>query len=155
MRKEIFHRIGRLVIGLLLCLPALQAKAQEGLHIARLFEQYGDRPNVTRVELNGSILKSYRMTTYKSLVFKEVSPYREEIQQALAADKQQQLQKAQEVVEGGLLLSAYYRLDDVTRRGQSVKRYILFKCGKEDQGTLIYIEGTLSERELMEMLYKK
>ena len=42
--------------------------------IADLFSKYGEQKDVTRVELNGSILKSYRMTTYKSLVFKNVSP---------------------------------------------------------------------------------
>ena len=41
--------------------------------IADLFSKYGEQKDVTRVELNGSILKSYRMTTYKSLVFKNVS----------------------------------------------------------------------------------
>ena len=58
---------------LLICLPAF-VHAQERLQIADLFSKYGEQKDVTRVELNGSILKSYRMTTYKSLVFKNVSP---------------------------------------------------------------------------------
>ena len=62
------------LFSLLICLPAF-VHAQERLQIADLFSKYGEQKDVTRVELNGSILKSYRMTTYKSLVFKNVSPY--------------------------------------------------------------------------------
>ena len=129
------------LFSLLICLPAF-VHAQEGLQIADLFSKYGEQKDVTRVELNGSILKSYRMTTYKSLVFKNVSPYRREIQQA------------QEVMESGVLRSAYYQLKEVERNGKKLNRYIIFKIGKDSMGTLIYIEGLLSEKEMMDMLYK-
>ena len=88
------------LFSLLICLPAF-VHAQERLQIADLFSKYGEQKDVTRVELNGSILKSYRMTTYKSLVFKNVSPYRREIQQAIVHDKQDNAKKAQEVMERG------------------------------------------------------
>lgn len=135
---------------LLICLPAF-AHAQEGLQIADLFNKYGEQKDVTRVELNGSILKSYRMTTYKSLVFKNVSPYRREIQQAIVHDN---AKKAQEVMESGVLRSAYYQLKEVERNGKKLNRYLIFKIGKDSMGTLIYIEGLLSEKEMMDMLYK-
>ena len=61
------------LFSLLICLPAF-VHAQERLQIADLFSKYGEQKDVTRVELNGSILKSYRMTTYKSLVFKIMYP---------------------------------------------------------------------------------
>ena len=125
------------LFSLLICLPAF-VHAQEGLQIADLFSKYGEQKDVTRVELNGSILKSYRMTTYKSLVFKNVSPYRREIQQAIVHDKQDNAKKAQEV----------------ERNGKKLNRYIIFKIGKDSMGTLIYIEGLLSEKEMMDMLYK-
>ena len=51
------------LFSLLICLPAF-VHAQERLQIADLFSKYGEQKDVTRVELNGSILKSYRMTTY-------------------------------------------------------------------------------------------
>ena len=130
------------LFSLLICLPAF-VHAQERL-----------QKDVTRVELNGSILKSYRMTTYKSLVFKNVSPYRREIQQAIVHDKQDNAKKAQEVMESGVLRSAYYQLKEVERNGKKLNRYIIFKIGKDSMGTLIYIEGLLSEKEMMDMLYK-
>ena len=55
------------LFSLLICLPAF-VHAQERLQIADLFSKYGEQKDVTRVELNGSILKSYRMTTYKPCV---------------------------------------------------------------------------------------
>ena len=94
------------------------------------------------------------MTTYKSLVFKDIGPYRQEIQQCLANDKQANVKKTQEVMESGVLRSAYYQLKEVERNGKKLNRYILFKIGKDTMGTLIYIEGLLSEKEMMDMLYK-
>lgn len=106
------------IVLLTLCF-GLSAYAQEGLQIATLFEKYKNEKNVTYVELNGSILRSYRMTAYKSLVFEEVTPYKKEIMQCLKqAIDTYQVQKTQEVNESGELLSAYYRLSRVTRKGK-------------------------------------
>lgn len=148
----------RRLVGILLLTLCfgLTAYAQEGLQIATLFEKYKNEKNVTYVELNGSILRSYRMTAYKSLVFEEVTPYKKEIMQCLKqAIDTYQVQKTQEVNESGELLSAYYRLSRVTRKGKKVSRYILYKVGKQHKATLVYIEGPLNEDELMEMLYKQ
>lgn len=137
-----------------LMLAATQAKAQEGLQIATLFEKYGTRDSVTMVELNGSILRSYDMSMYKSLVFQNVKPYIEEISRCLQqAVTSHQTAKRQEVVEDGQLISAYYQLATVKRKGKRTKRYILFKQGKSHNATLIYIEGSLTEEELMERVY--
>ncbi len=154
-RNHIAYR--RLVSILLLTLSfGLSAYAQEGLQIATLFEKYKNEKNVTYVELNGSILRSYRMTAYKSLVFEEVTPYKKEIMQCLKqAIDTYQVQKTQEVNESGELLSAYYRLSRVPRKGKKVNRYILYKVGKQHKATLVYIEGPLDEDKLMEMLYKQ
>lgn len=143
------------IVLLTLCF-GLSAYAQEGLQIATLFEKYKNEKNVTYVELNGNILRSYHMTAYKSLVFEEVTPYKKEIMQCLKqAIDTYQVQKTQEVNESGELLSAYYRLSRVTRKGKKVNRYILYKVGKQQKATLVYIEGPLDEDELMEMLYKQ
>ncbi|WP_308551707.1 DUF6108 family protein [uncultured Mediterranea sp.] len=148
----------RRLVGILLLTLCfgLSTYAQEGLQIATLFEKYKNEKNVTYVELNGSILRSYRMTAYKSLVFEEVTPYKKEIMQCLKqAIDTYQVQKTQEVNESGELLSAYYRLSRVPRKGKKVNRYILYKVGKQHKATLVYIEGPLDEDELMEMLYKQ
>lgn len=147
------YRTGILFL-LLICWICPNVQGQEGLSIAALFEKYGNCQNVTRVELNGSILKSHNMSMYKSLVFEDVTPYLKDILQNLKHDKEDsgQVYKAQEVVEDGILLSAYYQLQTI----ESKQRYILFKTGKTTPAaTLIYIEGKLTEDELMDMLYRK
>ena len=147
------HLIG--IVLLILCF-SFTTYAQEGLQIATLFEKYKDEKNVTYVELNGSILRSYRMTAYKSLVFEQVTPYKQEILQCLKqAIDTHKVQKTQEVNESGELRSAYYRQSSTSKKGKKVNRYILYKVGKEDKATLVYIEGPLDEDELMGMLYKQ
>lgn len=154
-RENIVYRRLIGIVLLILCF-SFTTYAQEGLQIATLFEKYKNEKNVTYVELNGSILRSYRMTAYKSLVFEQVNPYKQEILQCLKqAIDTHQVQKTQEVNESGELRSAYYRLSRTSQKGKKVNRYILYKVGKEDKATLVYIEGPLDEDELMEMLYKQ
>ncbi len=154
-RENIVYRRLIGIVLLILCF-SFTTYAQEGLQIATLFEKYKDEKNVTYVELNGSILRSYRMTAYKSLVFEQVTPYKQEILQCLKqAIDTHQVQKTQEVNESGELRSAYYRLSRTSQKGKKVNRYILYKVGKEDKATLVYIEGPLDEDELMGMLYKQ
>lgn len=149
------HHYMKLIGIFLLCLIPLAMQAQEGLQTGRLFDRYGEEKDVTRVELNGKILKSYRMETYRSLVFRDVTPYIDDIQACLKQDSQSaDVRKRQEVTEGGILLSAYYQLSPVSRRGKLLKRYLLFKRGKGTLATIVYIEGTLDAGELMEMLYQ-
>ena len=149
------HHYMKLIGFLLLCLVPLAMQAQEGLQTGRLFDRYGEEKDVTRVELNGKILKSYRMETYRSLVFRDVTPYIDDIQACLKQDSQSaDVRKRQEVTEGGVLLSAYYQLSPISRRGKLLKRYLLFKRGKGTLATIVYIEGTLDAGELMEMLYQ-
>ena len=149
------HHYMKLIGIFLLCLVPLAMQAQEGLQTGRLFDRYGEEKDVTRVELNGKILRSYRMETYRSLVFRDVTPYIDDIQACLKQDSQSaDVRKRQEVTEGGVLLSAYYQLSPVSRRGKLLKRYLLFKRGKGTLATIVYIEGTLDAGELMEMLYQ-
>lgn len=145
-------------IGLLLLLlsfgPLVQA--QQHLHIGPLFEKYGNQNQVTRVELHESLLRSYHMTLYKSLVFENVNPYLEEILRCLKLDAASgKVCKTQEIKESGRLSSAYYRLETAKRQGTTVNRYILFKRDRKNKAALIYIEGPLQEDELMNILYKK
>ena len=61
------------LFSLLICLPAF-VHAQERLQIADLFSKYGEQKDVTRVELNGSILKSYRMIPTRALCSRMYPP---------------------------------------------------------------------------------
>lgn len=146
----------KLTILFLLLAPPVAMHAQKDLQTAQLFDKYGELKDVTRVELNGQILDVYGMETYRSLVFDNVTPFIQEIQTCLKTDAQSaNVQKRQEVTESGLLMSAYYQLTPVHQRGKTLQRYLLFKRGKDTKATLVYIEGSLGEKELMKMLYQK
>lgn len=146
----------KLTILFLLLAPPAAMYAQKDLQTVQLFDKYGELKDVTRVELNGQILDVYGMETYRSLVFDNVTPFIQEIQTCLKTDAQSaNVQKRQEVTESGLLMSAYYQLTPIHQRGKTLQRYLLFKRGKDTKATLVYIEGSLGEKELMKMLYQK
>ena len=150
------HNHLKLVSLILLACLSLSLRAQEGLKIEQLFTKYGNAKGVTLVELNGEILASYHMDTYLSLVFEDVTPYAPEIEACLEdAVQSLQVRKRQLVNQSGTLQSVYLQLTNVRRKGKKLQRYVLFKRGKNTTATLIYIEGSLSEKELMDMLYKK
>lgn len=151
--KTVIHTT---LITLLLCIAPIAAKAQEGLQSASIFQKYGKQKGVTMVELSRSMLESYQMTFYKSIVFKDVTKELPYILECLKKDKQQgSVKKLQEVTEDGKLLTAYYQLTPIERKREQINRFILFKIGKGNSATFIYIEGHLSSDELVAILFQK
>ena len=138
-------------IILLLTVASGMARAQQGLQIASVFQKYGKQKGVTMVELSNEMLETYQMTLYKSLVFKDASDALPTILRCLEADKKK-AKKVKEVVSNGQIKSGYYQLPQLK---EDVNRFILFKTGKKDSATLIYIEGELDADDLITMLYMK
>ena len=106
-------------------------------------------PERVRKLLQGSA----NLEFWETYTAKDVTPYLAEIQKCLKHDKEQpgQVNKTQEVMEDGILRSAYYQLHP----SDGKQRYIIFKLGQKTTATLVYIEGSLNEEELMNMLYKE
>ena len=73
------------------------------------------------------------------------------ILRCLEADKKK-AKKVKEVVSNGQIKSGYYQLPQLK---EDVNRFILFKTGKKDSATLIYIEGELDADDLITMLFMK
>ena len=138
-------------IILLLTVASGMARAQQGLQIASVFQKYGKQKGVTMVELSNEMLETYKMTLYKSLVFKDVEEALPTILNCLDADKKK-AKKVKEVVAGGQIQSGYYQLPQLK---EDVNRFILFKTGKKGSATLIYIEGELDADDLVTMLFMK
>ena len=138
-------------IILLLTVASGMARAQQGLQIASVFQKYGKQKGVTMVELSNEMLETYQMTLYKSLVFKDVNNALPTILRCLEADKKK-AKKVKEVVSNGQIKSGYYQLPQLK---EDVNRFILFKTGKKDSATLIYIEGELDADDLITMLFMK
>ena len=134
------NKIIRTTLIALLLTFAAHAAAQQGLQIATVFQKYGKQKGVTMVELSNEMLETYQMTLYKSLVFKDASDALPTILRCLEADKK----KAKK--------SGYYQLPQLK---EDVNRFILFKTGKKDSATLIYIEGELDADDLITMLFMK
>lgn len=139
-----------IVIGLALCLP-LAAQAQKGLKIQSIFDRYGKQKNVTMVELSQEMLDTYGMKLYKSITIKGSETALADTRRALAAD-QEGAKKIKEIVDEGLLVSAFYQL---MGKNDDVNRFILFKVGKKDSVTLVYIEGELDSEDLVTLLFTK
>ena len=133
------NKIIRTTLIALLLTFAAHAAAQQGLQIATVFQKYGKQKGVTMVELSNEMLETYQMTLYKSLVFKDASDALPTILRCLEADKKK-AQKEKEVVP---------------QLKEDVNRFILFKTGKKDSATLIYIEGELDADDLITMLFMK
>lgn len=145
------NKIIRTTLTVLLLAFATHAAAQQGLQIANVFQKYGKQKGVTMVELSNEMLEAYQMTLYKSLVFKDARDALPTILQCLETDKKK-AKKVKEVVSGGQIQSGYYQLPQLK---EDVNRFILFKTGKKDSATLIYIEGELDVDDLVTMLFMK
>ena len=65
------------------------------------------------------------------------------------------MKKLQEIVEDGKLLTAYYQLPQLKKNNQTLNRFILFKVGKKNSATFIYIEGNLNSDELVALLFQR
>lgn len=145
------NKIVRTALFILVLLSATRATAQQGLQIATVFEKYGKQKGVTMVELSKEMLDAYQMNLYRSLVFKDATDALPTILRCLEADKKK-AKKVKEVVTGGQIKSGYYQLPQLK---EDINRFILFKTGKKDSATLIYIEGELDADDLVTMLFMK
>jgi hypothetical protein len=143
------------LISVLMLAVALTASAQEGLNIAGVFQHYGKRHGSTMVQLSSDVLKIYEMTLYKSLSFKPTATGPYSLQWVITCIDQdkRRAKKIKETMLDGSLKSGYYQLPPQQR---GINRFILFKMdNKRLRATLIYIEGTLTSAELVDMLFSK
>lgn len=149
MKQQVISLL--IVLGIAFCFP-LAGQAQKGLKIQSVFDRYGKQKNVTMVELSQEMLDTYGMRLYKSITIKGSEKALADTRHALAAD-QEGAKKIKEIVEEGLLVSAFYQL--VPEKGDDLNRFILFKVGKKETVTLVYIEGELDSEDLVTLLFTK
>lgn len=125
-------------------LSASTMLAQADLQVGRVFDLYGHSKGCKMVELHHSSFRGYELDVYKSLIY---SRYGNAIENYLKADRKN-ARKVREIVEDGVITSGYYMMKQ-TRQG--INRYILFRNGSGQSGTVVYIEGALSPDELMKL----
>ena len=150
MKNKInFHNI--VTAGLLLFLLGIAAGkgfAQNQPAVISIFDKYGSSKGVTLLEISEELMKDYQIKHFKSIIFENGNTALPEIRRAITKDKIG-AKRIKESIQDGLLMSGYYRLKT---EEANMNRYLIFKVGKNNKTTLIYIEGKLSPEELVELL---
>jgi hypothetical protein len=124
---------------------SLSVRAQAVLSI---FKKYGNDYGVTMLEASRELMKEYKIKTFKSIIFDDGAKALPEIRRAIKTDKEGAL-NIKESTKDGLLMSGYYQL---LSEKTKLNRYLIFKAGKNNKTTLIYVEGELTPEELVELL---
>ncbi|MDR0368035.1 MAG: hypothetical protein LBH82_02710 [Bacteroidales bacterium] len=126
----------------------LQGFSQSQPAVNAIFEKYGSSKGVTLLEISEELMKDYQIKHFKSIIFDNGTAALSEIRKAIEKDKAD-AKRMKESVRDGLLTSGYYRLKT---EETGMNRYLIFKIGKNNKTTLIYIEGKLSPEQLIELL---
>ena len=118
--------------------------AQDDLQVSNVFQLYGHDKGCKMVELHHGTFKGYQLDVYKSLIYKKIG---NNVENYLKQDRKN-AKKVREIVEDGQVTSGYYLMKPIK---SGINRYILFKKGENQSGTVIYIEGSLSPEQLMDL----
>lgn len=138
-----------LLIFLLLLVSTMASRAQDGLAVAKVFQQYGHSKGCKMVVMLNTKLRGYRLATYKSLTYSNL--YAAGIEPYLKADRKA-AKKIREVVDNGTIVSGYYMMPPLP---SGANRYVLFSRTDRGKGAVIYIEGNLSPEDIMSICYTK
>lgn len=144
-----FHRI--VTFSLLIFLFGVFARqgfAQSQPAVTSIFDKYGSSKGVTLLEISEELMKDYQIKHFKSIIFENGTNALPEIRKAIEKDKVG-AKRIKESIQDGLLMSGYYRLKT---EEANMNRYLIFKVGKNNKITLIYIEGKLTPEQLVELL---
>jgi hypothetical protein len=144
--KNMRHKL-LVILFLSLATMGLSISAQAQA-VFSIFKKHGNDHGVTMLEASRDLMKEYKIKTFKSIIFDDGSQALPEIRRAIKADKEGAL-NIKESTKDGLLMSAYYQLRS---EKANLNRYLIFKVGKENKTTLIYVEGELTPEELVELL---
>jgi hypothetical protein len=141
MKKNIGIKIAMITM---MIFSASVMRAQDDLQVSNIFQLYGHDKGCKMVELHHGTFKGFQLDVYKSLIYKENG---NNVENYLRQDKKN-AKKVREIVEDGQVTSGYYLMKPIK---SGINRYILFKKGDNQSGTVVYIEGSLSPEQLMDL----
>ena len=156
-------RVILLFLGMLFLTSSV--KAGEKFCVLSVFDKYGYGKGVTMLEASKDLLKQYKIKQFKSIVFEDGTEALPEIRACIEKDKVNAI-KIKEIVHDGLITSGFYRLKTEMKRyfsvgmkgimptftkSREINHYLIFKV-QEKKVTLIYVEGSLTTDELVELL---
>ena len=138
------NMIIRMIMISMMMFSASIMSAQDDLQVSNVFQLYGHDKGCKMVELHHGTFKGYQLDVYKSLIYKKIG---NNVENYLKQDRKN-AKKVREIVEDGQVTSGYYLMRPIKA---GTNRYILFKKGENQSGTVIYIEGSLSPEQLMDL----
>ena len=141
------HAAAALLLVLTTGFSANTATAQNESCIFSIFSKYEYYQGVTMLSASKEVLKQYKITQFKSIIFENGTKVLPEIRACIDNEKAGAV-KMKETVQNSLLMGGYYRLKTGT---PDINRYLIFKV-KGKKVTLIYVEGNLTPDELVELL---
>ena len=133
----------------------MEAKSQEGLQIAELFNgQYKRKGNAIEVVVKGNQLERYKLEVFRSLTIKNDPKDFERIEKLVEQDEKHAISKETGHI-GERLYYAFYCFPPEKERF----RYIFYRNSslrktESNELTLIYIEGNVTMDELKDMFKK-
>ena len=133
----------------------MEAKSQEGLQIAELFNgQYKRKDNAIEVVVKGNQLERYKLEVFRSLTIKNDPKDFERIEKLVKQDEKHAISKETGHI-GERLYYAFYCFPPEKERF----RYIFYRNSslrktESNELTLIYIEGNVTMDELKDMFKK-
>lgn len=131
--------------------------AQKGLAISEMFD--GNKPcyaEATKVWVEGSELKPYKLTLYKSITVKNNPEAYAEMEAAVLDDCREALNKELGHIGGHL----YYAFICLPSRKSDHYRYLFYRnaslrTGGRDEATIVYMEGSTTMEGLKQLFKKK
>lgn len=138
------NMIIRIIMVTMMMFSASIMSAQDDLQVSNIFQLYGHDKGCKMVELHHGTFKGYQLDIYKSLIYKNIG---NNVENYLKQDRKN-AKKVREIIEDGQVTSGYYLMKPIK---SGTNRYILFKKGENQSGTVIYIEGSLSPEQLMDL----
>lgn len=133
----------------------MEAKSQEGLQIAELFNgQYKRKDNAIEVVVKGNQLERYKLEVFRSLTIKNDPKDFERIEKLVKQDESKALSKE----TGHIGERLYYAFYCFPPEGEYY-RYIFYRNSslrktESNELTLIYMEGNVTMDEL-KVMFKK
>ena len=130
------------------------AKAQEGLGIQQMFQQYGKNKGVTMVELRDKDFGDYKFSLFKSITI-SVNKNTEaaDFARKCIEKDQAEAKKVQQVMVNGVPQSVFLELPKLGK----IYRLVLFNelTKPEDKIVIIYIESEANSEDILKFILKK
>lgn len=142
-----------IIIAFLLCVIAT-AKAQDGLEIQKLFQQYGKSKGVTMVELRDKNFGNYKFSLYKSITIAiDKNPEAADFARKCLEKDQKGAKKVKQIMVNGVPQSVFLQI----AKSGKYYRLILFNelLKTENRMVLVYIESETDSEEILKSIINK